>query len=204
MYIGGPDLRDGTDLCNSLIVTIVTYATYAPLFIHAFVYTSPMTLGSKSSNKPSRKSTNTSKAHRAHLSSYRAHIPSQNGAVSGSSSSRHVVHSFSRVSSGARITGKKESLTSAKIQARTTEDHIAYQERLDSMSKTDRSSIAALHLENMQTEDDDGQPAFDILDILSGQSSLDISHIGGEFADLLAIGDDLLGPSSWYVFLSGF
>ena len=71
------------------------------------------------------------------------------------------------------------------------------------MTATELSNMAALKSEVTQAEDD-GPPAIDILDILSGQDSVDISHIGGEFSDLLALGDDLLGPSSWYVQVSFF
>ena len=67
------------------------------------------------------------------------------------------------------------------------------------MTTTECRNIVVLHSAVPQVEDDDGQPALDILDILSGQDSVDISHVGGEFADFLAFGDDLLGPSAWYV-----
>lgn len=67
------------------------------------------------------------------------------------------------------------------------------------MTDTERRNIAVLHSEVTQAEDDDGQSSLDILDILSGQDSFDISHFGGEFADLLALWDDFLGPSAWYV-----
>lgn len=72
------------------------------------------------------------------------------------------------------------------------------------MTTTERSNIEALYSGGIQADDDSyGEPAVDIMDILSGQNSMDISHVGGEFADLLAIGDDLLGPS-WYVFFPFF
>lgn len=66
------------------------------------------------------------------------------------------------------------------------------------MTTTERRNIAKLHSAVPQADDDNGQPALDILDILSGQDSVDISHVGGEFADFLALGEDLLGPSAWY------
>jgi hypothetical protein len=39
----------------------------------------------------------------------------------------------------------------------------------------------------------------DIHNILSGDATTDVSHAGGEFAELLAIEDGLLGPASRYV-----
>jgi hypothetical protein len=68
---------------------------------------------------------------------------------------------------------------------------------MESMTNTERRNLDTLLTAGAQAEDDDGPPVMDILDILSGKDSVDISHVGGEFADLLALGDDLLGPSSW-------
>jgi len=162
-----------------------------------------MTLGSKSGGKPSRKVAHSSyKPFRSQLPSRlsNSHISSGKGAVSGSSSSRHVHHTFSKTS-GSRSTASHEILTSTKIQERTANDHREYQERIDSMTITERSNIAALRSVGAQAEDYDSQPALDILDILSGQDSVDISHVGGEFADLLALSDDLLGPSRYVLHL---
>src|SRR5208282_3515466 len=77
-----------------------------------------MTLGSKSGNKTSRKSTNPLRGQRAQLSSRiaNAHISSGKGTMSGSSSSCHVNHSLSRVTNGAHLPGQKESLTSTRIE----------------------------------------------------------------------------------------
>lgn len=162
-----------------------------------------MTLGSKSGCKPSRKPSHPSasapNACRPQLRNVNSHISSQ-GAISGSSSSRHIQHSFS---SGTRRTGRKEVLSGTEIQARTSQDHLQYQERISSMTITEIGNITALHSEHVQAENDDTGPAMDIMDILSGQDHVDISHAGGEFADLLAIGEDLLGPSIWY-FVSSF
>ena len=73
------------------------------------------------------------------------------------------------------------------------------------MTTTERCNIEALHSGGIQADNDDsnGQAGMDVMDILSGQDSMDISHVGGEFADLLALGDDLLGPSR-YVFIPFF
>ena len=160
-----------------------------------------MTLGSKSGSKASRKTTNPSKVQRAQLLSRiaNAHISSGKGGISGSSSSRRVNHSLSKVSNGAYLAGRKESLTSSQIQVRTAKDYLEYQERLNAMTVTERRNVAALHSDILANDDNDSQPSLNILDILSGENPVDISHVGGEFADLLAIGDDLLGPSSWYV-----
>ena len=62
---------------------------------------------------------------------------------------------------------------------------------------TERRNLDTLLTAGAQAEDDDGLPVMDILDFLSGKDCVDISHVGGEFADLLALGDDLLGPFSW-------
>jgi hypothetical protein len=156
-----------------------------------------MTLGSKSGSKASHKTTNPLKARHSQLSSRiaNAHILSGRGTISGSSSSHHVTHSLSRVSVGVCLPGQKELLTSTQIQARTAKDYLGYQERLNAMTATQRNAL--LHSsEGILADDDNDQPSFDILDILSGENPVDISHVGGEFADLLAIGDDLLGPSS--------
>jgi hypothetical protein len=162
-----------------------------------------MTLGNKSGCKPSRKISHSSyKPYRTQLQSRLtgAHLLSGKGAISGSSSSRHVHHNFSKISGGgACFTTNQESLSSAEIQVRTAKDHLVYKERMDFMTTTERKNIATLHSTGAQAEDDDGQPALDIMDILSGENPVDISHVGGEFADFLAFEDDLLGPSSWYV-----
>ena len=157
-----------------------------------------MTLGSRSGSKASRKSTNPLKAQCAQLSSRiaNAHNLSGRGTISGSSSSRRVTHNMSRVSNGACLPGQKESLTSTQIQVHTAKDYLDYQERLDAMTATERNALLHLSEGLLANDDDNSQPSLDILDILSGKNPVDISHVGGEFADLLAIGDDLLGPSS--------
>lgn len=159
-----------------------------------------MTLGSKSGCKPSRRPNFAHKSHRGELLLHpkNARIASGIGSISGSSSSRHVQHNFTKIC-GARRTKNQETLDATEIQARTAKDHLEYQERTDFMTTAERRNIAVLRSAVPQAEDDDGQPALDILDILSGQDSVDISHVGGEFADFLAFGDDLLGPSAWYV-----
>ena len=161
-----------------------------------------MTLGSKSGGKSSRKQVSSKSTTHSQLSlrATKAYISSGKGSISGSSSSHHVQHTFS-TTTGTRLSNIKETLTSSEIHSRNTKDYKEYQERLDSMTTTERSNIEALHLGGIQVCDDDyGHPAVDIMDILSGGDSMDISHVGGEFADLLAIGDDLLGPA-WYVFI---
>jgi hypothetical protein len=159
-----------------------------------------MTLGSKSSGcKPSRKTAHASyKSYRSQILPSRANANISSGAISGSSSSHHVQHNFSKISGGgARHTTGKETLNLGEIQVRTSKDHLVYQERMESMTNTERRNLDTLLTAGAQAEDDDGPPVMDILDILSGKDSVDISHVGGEFADLLALGDDLLGPSSW-------
>jgi len=34
-------------------------------------------------------------------------------------------------------------------------------------------------------------------DVLSGEIGLDLSHAGGEFAELLAMDEGVLGPPAW-------
>lgn len=161
-----------------------------------------MTLGSKSGGKPSRKYTS-SKIHHVQLVSRaaKAYISSGKGSVSGSSSSRHVHHTFTRTSK-TRLTSIQETLTGSEIQARNASDYKEYQERLDSMTTTERKDLYSGGFQD--DNDDPSQPAIDIMDILSGETSMDISHVGGEFADLLALGDDLLGPSRYFFFFFFF
>ena len=161
-----------------------------------------MTLGSKAGCKPSRRRIST-QSHSGQLSSRiaKADILSGKGAISGSSSSHRIHHTFNRLTSArARLSSIKETLTSSEIQTRTTSDYREYKERLDSMTTTERGNIEAFHSGSIQVDDDACQPAVDIMDILSGENSVDISHVGGEFADLLALGDDLLGPSRYVRF----
>jgi hypothetical protein len=162
-----------------------------------------MTLGSKSGGKPSRRQTSSRKNHGLSSRTTKDYISSGKGYISGSSSSRHIHHTFSKTT-GIRLSSVKESLTPSEIHLRNTKDYKAYQERLDSMTTIERSNIQVLYSGGIQADNDDySEPAVDIMDILSGQNSMDISHVGGEFADLLAIGDDLLGPS-WYVIVFFF
>src|ERR1700678_694671 len=163
-----------------------------------------MTLGSKSGGKPSRKHIS-SQSHYGQLSSRttKAYISSGKGAISGSSSSHRIHQTFSGLTSArTRLSSIKETLTSSEIQTCTTKDYKEYKERLNSMTTTERGNLEALgHSGGIQVDDDFDQPAVNIMNILSGENLGDISHVGGEFADLLALGDDLLDPS-WYVFMS--
>ena len=79
-----------------------------------------MTLGSKSGGKPSRKHIS-SQSHYGQLSSRttKAYISSGKGAISGSSSSHCIHHTFSGLTSArTRLSSIKETLTSSEIQTR--------------------------------------------------------------------------------------
>ena len=186
---------------DSVFSTIMSRSILAKYHVNAAWFTSTsMTLGSKSGGKPSRKHT-PSLARHVQLTSRvaKAYMSSGKGTISGSSSSRHIHHSFSKTT-GNRITSLQETLTATEIQTRNTSDYKEYQERLDSMTTAERSSIKNINFGGFQADDNDPtQPAVDIMDILSGQDSMEISHVGGEFADLLALGDDLLGPSRYFI-----
>jgi hypothetical protein len=122
------------------------------------------------------------------------------GSTAGSSSSRHI-HRFSSLVS--RSTGR----ASTKIVTLNPTAILREQdaEEKDYLARTEAMTVS--QLEELHTaaviNNDYGalsrspSPAININDILSGNAPIDLSHEGGELAELLAIEEDVLGPPAW-------
>jgi hypothetical protein len=67
------------------------------------------------------------------------------------------------------------------------------------MSSTQLKELhaATVIYDNYGTLSRSPSPAININDILSGNAPIDLSHEGGELAELLAIEEDVLGPPAW-------
>ena len=124
---------------------------------------------------------------------------------SSSSSSLTVSHSFLSTNSFGRRTLRQEVLHATAIQVRQNSDQVEYQHHRNSISIDEQSKLARIRADEDEIFPDQGaEHEMDIHNILTGESSADISHAGSEFADLLAIEDGLLGPVSRYVHISAF
>jgi hypothetical protein len=127
------------------------------------------------------------------------HLPHGLGfGASGASSSHSVGHSYISTNSFGHRTLRQEILHSAAIQVRQDHDQLDYQHHHDSISLDERTRLANIRADEDFTDQDDVSQV-DIHNILSGDATTDVSHAGGEFAELLAIEDGLLGPASRYV-----
>jgi hypothetical protein len=120
------------------------------------------------------------------------------GFGSGSASSSDAVgHSFISTNSFGYRTLRQEVLLSAAIQVRQDQDQHEYQHYHDSISPDEHAKLAQIRADEDYTDQDDFSQA-NIHDILAGDATAEVSHAGGEFAELLAIEDGLLGPVSRY------
>ena len=116
--------------------------------------------------------------------------------LSGSSSRIH--HTFTKTSFAGRNTSHNEALNPSAILARQATDQVEYRERITALPLADIEELLAIRAG--QDEEDNWEDDNFLLvdDILAGNSTLDISHGGGEFVDLAAlteITDDFLGPA---------
>jgi len=119
------------------------------------------------------------------------------GTVAGSSSSRSVSHSYVTTNSFGRKSLHQEVLHASAIQLRQVCDQAEYQQQYDSMTPAEHAQLARIHLaEDENTTEYEDNVNIDINDVLAGNNSVNVSHAGGEFSELLAIEDDLLGSSS--------
>ena len=126
---------------------------------------------------------------------------------SGSSSSRHIHHTFTKISFTGRNTTHNEALNPSAILAWQATDRVEYCKRITALSLADIEELQAIHA--CQDEEDNWEDDNLLLvdDVLAGNSTLDISHGGGEFVDLAVlteITDDFLGPVKWWVLCNVF
>lgn len=124
---------------------------------------------------------------------------------SGSSSSVHVHHSYTARSITGRTTLRQEVLNATAIHKRQAKDRMDHVLRQDAMSTAERDELKAIR---SNTTNDSGSGSvdnsnlehdawgMDVDAILGGAETLDISHAGGEFATVMEITDDLLGPAN--------
>ena len=100
-----------------------------------------------------------------------------------------------------------EALNATSILMRQEHDHEQQQARMETMPAAEREELDAIRAGNFDDDwEADPENILHIEDFLQGDALLNISHAGGEFANLLDIGDDLLGSSkkwvilvSWYI-----
>lgn len=117
------------------------------------------------------------------------------GPKAGSSSSRHVHRVYTSATPLNLKATKREILSSIGLQKRQNEERQAYKIRMDTMPSAERAELDAICSGNLEEHQEINQSEniISIDDILSGDTSINISHAGGE---LTALADDLLGPSS--------
>jgi hypothetical protein len=122
---------------------------------------------------------------------------------SGSSSSVHVHHSYTAHSITGRTTLRQEVLNATAIHKRQAQDRVDHTLRQDAMSTAERDELK--NIRSNTTHDSGSESAnisnlehdaweMDVDAILAGGDTLDISYAGGEFASVMEITDDLLGP----------
>ena len=121
---------------------------------------------------------------------------------SGSSSSVHVHHLYTSRSLSGRTSLRQEVLNASAIHKRQAKDRIDHALRQDAMSTVERDELEAIRT-NTTNDSRSGssnieQDAWemDVDAILAGAETLDISHVGGEFAAVVDIADDLLGSAN--------
>jgi hypothetical protein len=118
----------------------------------------------------------------------------------GSSSSRHVHHQFTSRSISGRITAKRESLNAISIKKQQSKDHDELNNRVAAMTTTELDELIAIREGlggdgNLDSGIDQDDWAMDIDGVLAGDTVIDISHAGGEFASVVTLAEDMFG--SW-------
>jgi hypothetical protein len=150
----------------------------------------------KASQKKGRSSSNVTSSQAASIATSRYNL----GSTSGSSSSRHIHRFSSFVSrSTGRTTTKNITLNPTGILRQQDIEEKDYLTRTEAMTSTQLEELhaATIIYNDYDTLSRSPSPAININDILSGYAPLDLSHEGGELAELLAIEEDVLGPPAW-------
>ena len=123
------------------------------------------------------------------------------GSISGTSSSRHIHRFSSSVSRATRCaTTKNVLLNPTGILRQQCLEETNYLTCTEAMSSTQLEQLHAatvIHDDYNTITSCSLSPAINIDDILLGNSQFDLSHEGGEFAELLAMDEDVLGPPAW-------
>jgi hypothetical protein len=113
----------------------------------------------------------------------------------GSSSSRHVHHQFTSRSIAGRITSKRECLNAISIKKRQAKDREEHHIRLAAMTTTELDELIAIRKGLAGDGGLDGDVDQDgwEMDVLAGDTVVDISHAGGEFASVVTLAEDMFG-----------
>jgi hypothetical protein len=114
--------------------------------------------------------------------------------VRGSTSSRLVHHLSSSKTPGGRNIPLKESLNATDIIKRQAHDKAEHDAKLQSLTTAQHRELQAIHL-NLPANDENDVSLnawIDVDDVLSGTTSLDLSHAGGEFAGMVDLAEDML------------
>jgi hypothetical protein len=93
-------------------------------------------------------------------------------------------------------------LNASAIHKRQAKDHVDHALRQDAMSTVEWDELEAIRTNTTNNtgsgssniEDDAWE--MDVDAVLAGAEILDISHVGGEFAAIVDIADDLLGSAN--------
>ena len=121
---------------------------------------------------------------------------------SGTSSSVHVHHLYTSRSLSGRTSLRQEVLNASAIHKRQAKDRTDYILRQNAMSTLERDELEAICTNTTNdSRSDNSNPEHDAWEmdvdaVLAGEETIDISHAGGEFAAVVDIADDLLGPAN--------
>lgn len=115
-----------------------------------------------------------------------------------SSSSQSVGHNFISTNPFGHRTTHQELLHVSAIWVCQNSDQKIHQHNNNSITISECTQLACIHAEENEynSNDQDDSSHVDIHNILTGEATADLSHAGGEFAELLTIEDGLLGPVS--------
>ncbi len=151
--------------------------------------------------KTTRKMQRDTSRPRAHVSSYLKNgsltTLSGIGSKAGTSSSRHIHHTYtSKNKSNGWLTTHQDVLKPSVIQVRQAKDYASFKQQVDDMTTSELAELHALRAIPEDSRSESIEPMIGVDDILAGVEAAEISHAGGEWAVLLAIEDELFGPST--------
>ena len=139
------------------------------------------------------------------------HVHLKNGSLStlsgmgsrGASSSCHIHHTYTKKNKlNGQVTTHQDMLRSSAIQACQAKEYASFKQQVEEMTTSELAELHALRsIPDDSSRASSIEPMIGVDDILAGTEAAEISHAGGEWVELLAIKDELFGPSTRWIIL---
>jgi len=113
----------------------------------------------------------------------------------------HIHHTYMKKNKlNGQVTTHQGVLRPSVIQACQAKEYASFKQQVEEMTTSELVELHALHsIADDSSKANSVEPMIVVDDILAGTEAAEISHAGGEWVELLAIEDELFGPSTRWI-----